>query len=817
MSFCLVLEQVGQSIRYSVRSLRRAPGSVIAIISTLAVAIGAATVAFQAALAVALYPLPFPSHERLVVLTESVSERDNPRAGQRYASYGTYADMKESIPEFDEVAIYSAVQKSSYVVLTGVGEPERLVLVRASASLLGVLRVQPIVGRNFTVDEDTGNSDPVVIISENLWQRRFGGRRDIGGRTITLNQTVYTVVGVMPSALSRAPFFADAWTPLQARPAWREQRLSLSFRIIARVKPGVSVEEARTAATRVYLQAASAHPAMADFRLAVRPLADLVVGKVRLYVVVLAMAVGCLFLVGCANAANILLARAASRVPEFAVRVSVGASHGRLFGLFATDSLILSLTAGLLGVIAAYFTSQLIAVFTPIEIQQAVGDAVGAAGFLLVFALVMATTALCGLLPWAVFARVKDFHHGLKESGQGMIALRHRRMEKCLAIAQIGFGLTLSVVTLMLFGSYAAITAQSLGFDPAKTVTFQVAVRGTPLCMCTQLSKQSEFYTGLLHSLSSVPGVISVGAVSDLPLVDSPAHVEFQVEGSDERSFPLVGIRSITPSYLRAMQVPLVAGRDFGVQDTPKSEEVAIINQTMAKSFGDPEDVVGRRFRLNPRSNGQWLRVVGVAMDMKQVALEAEAEPEAFLPHTQAPSSLMRVVVRTNEVSSTIVPALRMAVASHDPYIPVADIRSMSSILSEALAGRRFTLQVLASLSLIVLTLTIVGVHGVQSFTVARRRREIGLRQALGATQKDIVLWIMVDGAKLALAGIVVGGLGFVFLIDTIQPLLYGISPADLRYPLAAALGMLLSVAAGSYVPARLAACVDPNIALRHD
>ena len=485
--------------------------------------------------------------------------------------------------------------------------------------------------------------------------------------------------------------------------------------------------------------------------------------------------------------------------------------------MLATDSLVLSLAAGLLGVIAAYVTSRLIVILAPIEIQHALGDTAGAAVLFFAFALVLASAAVCSIAPAAVFARTKDPHHGLKESGPGVIALRYRRMQKGLAILQIGFGLVLSVVTLMLLGSYSVITAQSLGFDPSKTVTFQVAVRGTPLCACTQLSNQSEFYTSLLGALSSVPGVLSIGAASDLPLVDSPAHIEFQAEGSEERSFPLVGIRSITPSYLRAMQVPLVAGRDFGEQDSVKSEEVAIINQTMAKNFGDPAEVVGLRFRFNPRSNGPWIRVAGVATDMKHGALESEAEPEAFLPHTQSPSSVMRIVVRTNEASATIIPALQKAVARHDPYIPMADIQTMNSILSDAVAGRRFTVAVLGYLSLLVLLLAIIGVYGVQSFTVAKKRREIGLRLALGATPGNIVLWIMADGAKLAMAGIVAGGLGSILIMDTVRPLLFGISPYDPRYVLAAASIMLSAVLAGSFFPARLAATVDPNDALRHE
>lgn len=824
MNFTDVIEQLGQHLRFSIRSLRRTPGSLIGIIAMLAFAIGAATVVFQSAVSVAMHPVPFPNPDELVVITESVSKSDDTRAGQRYASYGTYADMKERVSQFADVAVYDAVQKSSYVVLTGMGEPERLVSVQASASLFRLLGVHPIVGRFFAGNEELANGEPVAIISENLWRKRFAGQRDVVGRTINLNQTVFTVIGVVPSTLGHAPFFADVWTPFRARPGWRESRLSMPFRVVARVAPGVSLDEARSAAIRAYEQAASAHPEMADFRLAVNPLADMVVGKVWLYVVVLSIAVGCVFLVACANTANILLARAASRVPEFAVRISMGASYRKLYGLFVTDSLILSLAAGLFGVVSTYVTSRSIQALAPAEIRQALsGTAVGLGrtggteALLFVFVLVLITTAFCSIAPAVLFARTKDLHVGLKESGPGVIALRYRRIQRGLAVAQIGFGLVLSVVTLMLLGSYSAITGQSTGFDPEKTVTFQVAVRGTPLCGCTRLSEQSEFYTGLLQGLSRLPGVLSIGAVSDLPLLDSPAHVEFQVEGSGDRSLPLVGVRSITPSYLRAIRVPLVAGRAFDERDTLKSEEVAIINQAMARYFGDPAKAPGQRFRFNPRSNGPWIRVVGVAIDMKQVALEADAEPEVFLPHTQAPSSLMRIVVRTNEESATIVPALRKAVARHDPYIPLADIQPMSSILSEAVAGRRFTVLVLASLSLLVLTLAIIGVYGVQSFTVARKRREIGLRLALGATRNDIVLWILADGTKLAVVGIMAGGLGFALLMDAIRPLLYGISLYDPRYGVAAASVMLLSVWAGSYFPARLAACVDPNDALRHE
>ena len=813
----MIFERLGQDVRYSFRSLRRAPGSMIVIIVTLAVAIGAAIVAFQAAVAVALHPLPFPSFEMLVAITESVSAQDAARAGQHYASYGTYADLRENAAVFEEIAIYDAVQKRNYRVLTGGGEPERIVSVRASAGLFKVLGVRPIVGRSFGSDEELGGGSSVAVISERLWRRRFQSRPDIVGEPITLNQTVHTVIGVAPDSLSHAPFYADVWTPLQAHPSWREERLSLPFRIVARMKPGVNVDVARDAAARVYLQAGLTRPALADSRISVLSLAEVVAGKVRLYVAVLSLAVACVLLVACANAGSILLARAASRAPEFAVRVSIGANQGRLISLFVADSLLLSLAAGSLGVAAAYATARSVAIFAPLEIPDAAGGTVGTEVFIVAFALVLATTVLCSGIPAAVFARSKDIYHSLKESGTGIVALRHRRAQRGLAIMQIGLGLVLSAATLMLFGSHSAITTQELGFDPEKTVTFQVAVRGTPLCLCTRLSQQSEFYTGLLAGLSIVPGVISAGAVSDLPLVDSAAHIEFQSEGSVGRAFRLAGVRSITPSYFKAMQVQIVAGRMFGSEDTPKSEEVAIINQTMAKSFGVSTDVVGRRFRFNPRSDGSWLRVIGVARDMKQVALEADAEPEVFLPHTQAPSSLMRVVVRSNEAPATIIPALRKAVANYDRYIPLAEAKPMTEILSDAVAGRRFTVLVLAALSSLVLMSAITGVYGTQSYAVARRRREIGLRLALGASRNGILLWIMADAGKLASIGIVAGVVGTTLLMGALRPLLFGITTYGFRYVLAAALVMLSGAMAGSYLPARSAAHVEPSDALRHE
>ncbi len=808
-----VITDLLHDLRYAARLQRKNPGFTIVAVIALALGIGANTAIFSVVNTVLLRPLPYKDPERLVMVWEDASRHGYPRDTP---AAGNYVDWRDQNQVFEGMA---AIADTSFN-LTGSGEPERLEGRRVSVNLFPLLGVEPQIGRVFTAAEDQPGAQRVVLLSYGLWQRRFGGDPNIAGQSLTLNGESYVVVGVMPARFQFPSSDDQAWVPIAFTQQEMANRGRHYLEVLARLKPGVSLDQAQSEMSTIAARLQQQYPQFnAELGAVVQPLQEHLVGDIKPALLILLGAVGLVLLIACANVANLLLARAAVRQKEIAVRVALGARRWRLIRQFLTESVLLSTVGGLVGLAIAYGGLVLLRAFIPENISQAreISMDLKVLGF--TFLVSVATGVIFGLAPAIQAARFNQIET-LKEGGRdAATGGGGKRLRGLLVTAEVAISLVLLIGAGLLINSFLRLRNVDPGFRADNLLTMRIVL---PKPRYEQFERRSAFYTDLVQRVQSLAGVRSAAITTNLPLYRQGNSISISVEGQpapppgQER---IVVTRIISPGYFDTMSIPLLRGRNVTEQDTETTPNVVVISETMARRYWPGEDAVGKRIAAGRVTSPEdWIQVVGVVKDVRQFELNAEPKPQMYLSYRQAGFFEPRdLVVKTDVDPSSLAATVRKAVWEIDKDQPVSNIQTMEEILADSIARQRFSMLLLAIFAGVALVLAGVGIYGVMSYSVAQRTHEIGIRMALGAQTGAVLKLAVGYGMKLVIAGIVIGLIAAFALTRVMATLLFGVTATDpTTFTLISVL--LIAVAAvASYVPARRATRVNPIIALRYE
>ncbi|HVH88736.1 MAG TPA: ABC transporter permease [Terriglobales bacterium] len=800
----LIFDFFRRDLAYTIRSLRKNPAFALTAIVTLAVGIGANTAIFTIVRSILLRPLAYRQPERLVEMTP-------------HATPIRFDELKKSVRSYTDIGDYFV--QDDDVALTGAFTPEVIKQARVSANFLSILGVEPLIGRSFTAEEDSPAGPPVVIISSNLWQRRFGGDPQIVGHTIDVAGFPHTVVGIMPADF-KFPFpDADVWFP---QPAKDVTQFSPLLAVFGRLAPGVTLAQATAELQVVNAQYAAAHPGMLDARrdkpARVAPLKESLVANVRGILWMLFGAVTFVLLIACANVAGLLLARATSRSREFAVRAALGASRSRVIAQLLIESTTLSLLASVLGTALAQWMLHAVtlASLTRAELPR-IGE-VRLDPWVLAFTLILsvATGVVFGLLPSFTVSR-PDLVSALKsraESGVSSRSFSSFNMRSALVAGQVALSIVLLSGTALLIRSLVRLSRVDPGFDSANLLTFRVSLSPAHY---SKTESQAAFYDEVLRRIDSVPGVKSSTISLTLPMMGYPMMpvqpADAPVRKLNERQLGM--IQFITPDYLRTLRIPLRRGREFNQHDKTGAPPVTIINEALARKLWPdyPQfNPIGRRILMGVRTT--QFEIVGVVGDIRQ-GLDTDATPSMYWSAYQTVSPTMMFAVRTEGNPLRYAEEMRRAVLAVDPAQPISAIHTITELAEQEEGQRRVVLLVLGAFAIAAVLLTMIGIYGTITYWVVQRTGELGIRRALGAPTGNI-LWLVVGrGLALTAAGLVIGIAAAIGLTRLMQSLLFQVSPTDL--PTLGAVGVItvaLSLIA-SYLPARRAVRVNPMQALR--
>jgi putative ABC transport system permease protein len=802
-----------QDIRFAVRMLAKNWSVTAIIIIVLALGIGANTAIFSVVNAALLRPLPYAEPDRLVRLSE-----DSPQVPQMSISYPNFLDWREQNKVFSGIA---ALQFRS-LNLTGKDEPERLAGRAVSAELFDVLGVKLAQGRSFVPDEDRPGANPVCIISNELWQRRFAADPALVGKQITLSGASYTVIGVLPAGYAYGTP-TDVFVPIGLRADEMKERGSHpGIYAVARLKPGVTVETAR-AELIALAQRIGAQYGMQGNSATVTPLSEAFLGDIRTTLLILLGAVGFVLAIACANVANLLLARAATRQKEMAIRTALGAGRRRIVRQLLTESLLLAILGGTIGVLLAFWGIDLL--------RSAGADSLPSTavikldGNVLLFTVLVSvlTGIFFGLAP-ALSAAKTDLHDTLKEGGRSSTAGGRRAwLRSTLVVTEVALSLVLLIGAGLLIKSFVRILDTDPGFKPKNLLTMQIALNPKK----DEGGKVLNFFNELKGRVAGLPGVESVAFSNGIPLGQA-ADTSFAIVG---RPKPEVGKQPQTmlyitsPDYLQAMGIRLVKGRFFNAQDTQQSPRVAVIDETFARQQFPDQEPLGQRLAGDGKTNPD-AEIVGVVAHVKHFGLDAveRVQPQLYFPFNQAPDELlpfiaprMNIIVRTTADPLSLTAAVRREVQALDPNQPVYNVNTMEQTLDQSLATQRLSMTLLAFLATLALILAAVGIYGVMSYTVTQRSHEIGIRMAIGAQQRDVFRMVIGRGMTLTLIGVAFGLLGAFGLTRLMATMLYGVEPTDPTTFVS--IGILLTGVAlvACYVPGRRATKVNPLVALRYE
>jgi predicted permease len=808
-------------MRYGLRMLVKNRGFSAVAILTLALGIGANTTIFSVVNAVLLQPLPFFEPDRLVSAV-GIDARNNEHG--RPLSYPDFADLRAQSRTLESLAAYSDAD----FTLTGSGEPLHLKGETVSADLFTVLRTHPEVGRTFASTDDQAGTH-VVILSHGLWKDRFGGDPNIAGKSIRLDGQNYSVVGVMPADF-QFPLAAEPralWTtmaglmtvaPGDDKPT-SEQRGAHFLQTIGRLPPGVTLQQANQDTAEIATGLEKQYPdTNGHISMGLRPQIEALVGDIRPVLLMVLGAVAFLLLIACANTANLLLARASRRQREMAIRVSMGAGRSRILRQLLTESVLLALGGGLLGLFIAVWGTKLFATLATVPIPRLKSATVDlrVLGFALLVSLL--TGMLFGLAP-AFHALRFDLFHSLKEGGRNATEGRsHTRLRSLLVITEISLSVVLLICASLLLESMLHLVHQSPGFDPRGVLAFNINL---PDVRYGKPEQSIAFYQQLLEHLRAVPGVSNASAVLPLPLSNDVIRTTFEIEGrpvakSDE---PRTYFRSIDPDYFRTMRIPLLAGREFSTRDAREGMQVVIINQAFAQEFFPNEDPIGKHIKPGVSDSGpdKMREIVGVVGDVKHRALWRDSDPESYVPYDQAAIGGLYIVMRTDGNPISLLAAARDEVHSLDPELPLYGAQTLDDYVAASISSRKFVSILCGVFAAAGLLLAIVGLFGVISYTVAQRTHELGVRAALGAAKLDILRLILQQGMRMTLVGIAIGIIGAFAISRVLASELFGIKPADPVTFIGVALLLAGVALVACYLPARRATRVDPMVALRYE
>jgi len=809
-----------QDLRFGARMLLKNPGFTIVAVITLALGIGANTAVFSLINAVLLKPLPFYEPERLVMVWEEASLAGFPRQEPAPA---TYVDWKARQSVFE---IMAAIAFSNFR-LTGDGEPQQLFAYSVTANFFPLLGIAPALGRTFSPEEERPGANKVVVLSHNFWQRRYGGDLDIIGREILLNDEKYAVIGVMPAEFQFMDSYINLWVPMAyTQEEWADRKSHHLF-VMARMKPGVSLQQAQVEIQTITQNIARQYPResfggkMGSVTL---PLRDQLAGESGRQLTVLLAAVGFVLLIACANIAGLLLARAAGRRKEIAVRAALGAGRGRIARQLLTESLLLAGAGGLAGLLLASWSFAFLEKFIPDGMALSTSLTIDrrVLGYTLLLALL--TGVIFGLAP-ALQASKVDVNEVLKEVGQASSVTGGGRLRGGMVVFEIAMAVALLVGAGLLIQTIHKLRGQYSLLQPEKILTMRTTL---PHSKYKEMWQRKNFYDQTLARVKSLPGVISAGYTTMVPLQWKGGSGPFRPE--DGRLIPGSSYdalqRQVTADYLQTMSIPLREGRYFDETDNERSMPAAIINETMARQYWPDQNALGKRFRLgdsdsNAKRWRPWITVVGVVADVRQMGVDAPVKAEMYLPYQQhgfnpwmAPYNL---AIRVGGDPMSLVAAVSREIHAVDPNQPISVIATMAKLLGEETEQRWVGMILLATFAGVALLLAALGIYGVLAYFVAQRTREIGVRVALGAQTRDVMKMVMKQGMTLTLFGVGIGLIGGLALARLMKSLLFGVSASD---PLTfAAVATLLSLVAllACYIPARRATKVDPVVALRRE
>ncbi|HKG12700.1 MAG TPA: ABC transporter permease [Pyrinomonadaceae bacterium] len=806
--------EILQDLRYGLRTLRKHPGFTAVAVIALALGIGANTAIFSVVNTVLLRPLPYKDPDRLVMVWEDATRSGYPRDTPAAANF---VDWRDQNGVFEGMA---ALADQSFN-LTGMGDPERLEGKRASANLFGLLGVEPLLGRGFLPEDDRPGGPRVAVLSHGLWQRRFGSDPKVVGRSLELNGQSYEVVGVMPQSFQFPSPEYELWVPIAFTQQEAASRGRHYLQVVARLKPGVSFGQAQAEMSTIAARLQQQYPEQnADLGAAVVPLHEQVVGDIKPALLILLGAVGFVLLVACANVANLLLARAAARQKEIALRVALGASRARLIRQFLTESVLLAALGGVLGLLLALWGVNLLKAFIPDSISQVRAITVDAKvlGFTLVVSLL--TGLIFGLAP-AMQASNFNLNETLKEGGRDAAAgSKGKRIRSLLVVAEVAVSLVLLVGAGLLINSFLRLRGVEPGFKPSNLLTMSAVL---PQQKYPDHTRRTAFYDELIRRVEAVPGVKSAAIANWIPLIRQGDSTSITVEGqppAEPGKEKMMVTRVVNPHYFQTMGVQLSRGRAFDEsQDRADSPGAVIISETAARRYWPGEDALGKRLAVGRvESPDDWLTVVGVVNDVKQFQLDAEPRPQMYLSYKQAGFFAPRyLIVSTSVEPLSLASAVRNTVWSVDRDQPVSHVRTMEDVLSDSIARQRFTMLLLGIFAAVALLLAAVGLYGVMSYTVAQRTREIGVRMALGAQRRDVLRLVVGQGLKLVLIGVALGLVLAFLLTRVMSSFLFGVSPTDPATLATISLVLVFVALLASYIPARRATKVDPLIALRYE
>jgi putative ABC transport system permease protein len=812
------MQNFWQDLRYGARMLWKNPGFALIAVITLALGIGANTSIFSVVNAVLLQALPYRDSDRLVMVWEHNRPRNRP---MNVVNAGNYSDWRAQNGVFEDMAAFADTRS----VLTGEGEPEEVGTQLATPNLFSVLGVNAIIGRTFTPDDGKPNQPRAVMLGYGFWQRRFGGDPEVIGRKILLNRNEAIIVGVLPPDFrwfikqgSLTGNASEIWTAF-ALTNEMLQRQGRFLSVVARLKPGVTSERAQVEMSDIGARLESQYKEFnTGWGVNVVPLRRQLTGEIRLALLVLLAAVAFVVLIACANVANLLLARAAVRQREIAVRSALGAGRARVVRQLFTESLLLALLGGAAGLLLAWVGTKALVSLSPPDLVNLQGVKVSAPVLLFTLGVSLLTGVVFGLAPAFETSRL-NLSDALKE-GKGVIGgARARGMRNAFVVAEVALALVLLVGAGLMMRSFAHLQGVDPGFDARKVLTMRVALPGAKY---RQDQQRIDFFKRAVEKLRALPGVESAGAISFLPFAAPPAGTGFDIEGQPKQPAGQGHVTRVAVTdahYFEAMRIPLRRGRLFTEQEATTMRHVVVINEALARRYFTGEDPLGKRLTIDMKDENLPCEVIGVVGDVKHEALDAPAEPMSYWPHPELVYSNMTLVVRTRGAGNTenLAAPAREVIHSLDAEQPVADVRTMEGWLGRSLSRSRFSTLLLAVFAGVAALLAGVGIYGVMSYSVAQRTHEVGIRLALGARGRDVLRLVVGQGMKLASIGLALGLAVAVALTRLMEKLLFGVSPTDPLTFIVVALMIIVVALLACWLPARRAARVDPMIALRYE
>jgi len=806
------MESFIQDLRFGARMLVKAPNFTLIAVLTLALGIGANITIFSVVNAVLLRPLPYPEAERLVFLW---SEAPAQNIRERASAYANVADWREQNQSFADLAVFDP----TVVTLTGGTESEGVMSVRASANLFSLLGVAPLLGRTFTADEEQQKA-PVVVLSYGLWQRRFGASPNVLGQTLEIDGVSSQVIGVMPEHFGFPKEDTPLWEPHTLFADWearKAQRGAGAWQVVGRLKANVSFTQARTEMSVIARRLEQAYPDVnkglginvVSFQL------QFTGSNVRLALWMLFGAVIFVLLIACANVANLMLARGIAREREMAVRLALGAGRLRLIRQLLTESALLALLGGAVGLFIARWGIQALLSFSPPNIRHLDSVAIDARVLAFTSVVALLTSLLFGLAPALKISRTQP-GAALKEGRSASGGISGRRLRALLLITEFSLTVLLLAGAGLLLRSFSKLQAVDPGFDPARVLMMQLSLERNGAA-----DQWRAFYQQVSERVAALPGVEAVGLTSEIFISGNPEG-PITIEGASPEAAATARIPFrrdvISEGFFQTLRVPLRKGRFFNAQDTQGTVSVTIINETMARRFWPGEEALGKRFKLGTaQSTAPWLTVVGVVGDMRRQSLEREPIAQIFRTYLQSSERRLILLTRTTGEPTGLAPVVRNEIRALDKSVPANGISTLESHLARAVAQRRFQTWLLTLFSALALLLAAVGIYGLIHQSVALRTREIGTRMALGAQPRDVLRLVIGQGMRLALCGIGVGLLAAFGLTRVLTGLLFGVTATDPTTFIAAPLVLLLVAWLACYLPARRGAKVDPMLALRHD